>query len=94
MLGQTISKGQQLATVGSSDVNGGWTLHLHFQIVTDLLNLNCDFPGVACPSQRRVWLSLCPDPNLIVGIPELKFPPRELTKAETLFRRRKHMGHN
>jgi 4-aminobutyrate aminotransferase-like enzyme/Ser/Thr protein kinase RdoA (MazF antagonist) len=93
-VGQNISKGQQLATVGSSDVNGGWTPHLHFQIVTDLLNLNCDFPGVARPSQRDVWLSLCPDPNLILGIPESKFPARELTKAEILLGRSKHMGHN
>ena len=94
MVGQDITKGQQLGTVGSSDVNGGWTPHLHFQIVTDLLNLNCDFPGVARPSQRQVWLSLCPDPNLILGIPESKFPTRERTTAETLVGRRKHMGHN
>jgi 4-aminobutyrate aminotransferase-like enzyme len=93
-VGQKITKGQQLATIGSSDVNGGWTPHLHFQIVTDLLNLNCDFPGAVCPGQRHVWLSLCPDPNLILGIPESKFPVREPTKLETLASRRKHMGHN
>lgn len=94
MVGQNVGKGQHLAAVGSSDVNGGWTPHLHFQIVTDLLNLNCDFPGVASPSQRRVWLSLCPDPNLVLGIPESKFPAPEPAKAETLMGRRKHMGHN
>jgi Ser/Thr protein kinase RdoA (MazF antagonist)/murein DD-endopeptidase MepM/ murein hydrolase activator NlpD len=93
-VGQRIAKGQRLATVGSSDVNGGWTPHLHFQIVTDLLGLGCDFPGVARPRQRNVWLSLCPDPNLLVGIPESRFPAREPTKAETLATRRKHMGHN
>jgi 4-aminobutyrate aminotransferase-like enzyme/Ser/Thr protein kinase RdoA (MazF antagonist) len=93
-LGQHIVKGQRLATVGSSDVNGGWTPHVHFQIVTDLLDLSCDFPGVARPSQRNVWLSLCPDPNLILGIPESKFPAPEPTKAETLAIRRRHMGRN
>jgi 4-aminobutyrate aminotransferase-like enzyme/Ser/Thr protein kinase RdoA (MazF antagonist) len=93
-VGQHVAKGQHLATVGSSEVNGGWTPHLHFQIVTDLLDLNCDFPGVARPSQRNVWLKLCPDPNLILGIPESRFPPREPTKAETLAVRRKHMGRN
>jgi 4-aminobutyrate aminotransferase-like enzyme len=41
-----------------------------------------------------VWLSLCPDPNLILGIPESRFPAREPTKAETLAVRRKRMGHN
>jgi hypothetical protein len=82
-VGQTIAKGQRLGTVGSSNVNGGWTPHLHFQIVTDLLDLSCDFPGVTRPSQRSVWLSLCPDPNLILRIPESKFPVPEPTKAET-----------
>eukprot|EP00897_Mesotaenium_endlicherianum_P007969 jgi/Mesen1/71/ME1106807C05684 len=28
-----------------------------------------DFPGVAAPCQAAVWRSLCPDPNLILGIP-------------------------
>lgn len=93
-VGQDIAKGQRLATVGAADVNGGWTPHLHFQIVTDLLDLGCDFPGVAHPSQRNVWLSLCPDPNLIVGIPESKFPAREPTRAETLAVRRKRLGRN
>jgi len=30
-----------------------------------------DFPGVAAPSQRARLLALCPDPNLILGIPGL-----------------------
>ena len=28
-----------------------------------------DFPGVADPAERRVWLSLVPDPNLVARIP-------------------------
>ena len=38
------------------DVNGGWTPHLHLQVITDLLGLGTDFPGVARPSQRRAWM--------------------------------------
>jgi 4-aminobutyrate aminotransferase-like enzyme/Ser/Thr protein kinase RdoA (MazF antagonist) len=93
-VGQHIAKGQRLGMVGSSDVNGGWTPHVHFQILTDLLDLGCDFPGVARPSQRNVWLSLCPDPNLIAGIPGSKFPAPEPTKAETLAVRQKRLGKN
>ena len=48
-------------------MNGGWTPHLHLQIITDLLGLGTDFPGVAPPSQRAAWAQLCPDPNLIVA---------------------------
>ena len=91
-LGDRIKKGEKLATIGESDVNGGWTPHLHFQVITDLLELGTDFPGVARPSQKNVWLSLCPDPNLILGIPPEKFPPREPSKAETLANRRQRLG--
>ena len=93
-LGQRIKKGERLAAMGESEANGGWSPHLHFQVITDLLGLGTDFPGVARPSQRKVWLSLCPDPNLILGIPSEKFPPREPDKAETLAKRRQRLGRN
>ncbi|MBN1450448.1 MAG: aminotransferase class III-fold pyridoxal phosphate-dependent enzyme [Anaerolineales bacterium] len=93
-LGQRIGKGKQLATIGESDANGGWTPHLHFQVIADLLELGTDFPGVARPSQRDVWKSLCPDPNLILGIPEEHFPLREPDKTETLGTRRQRLGRN
>jgi 4-aminobutyrate aminotransferase-like enzyme/Ser/Thr protein kinase RdoA (MazF antagonist) len=93
-LGRRFAQGELLARLGESDANGGWTHHLHFQVIADLLELGCDFPGVARPSQRAVWLSLCPNPNLIVGIPASNFPAREPTKAETLALRRKRMGGN
>jgi len=91
-LGQNIKKGERLATIGESEANGGWTPHLHFQVITDLLELGTNFPGVARPSQRNVWLSLSPDPNLILGIPPETFPPREPNKAETLAKRRQRLG--
>jgi 4-aminobutyrate aminotransferase-like enzyme/Ser/Thr protein kinase RdoA (MazF antagonist) len=93
-VGQRIKKGERLAALGESDANGGWTPHLHFQVITDLLDLGTDFPGVARPSRRKVWLSLCPDPNLILGIPSEKFPPREPDKAETLSKRCQRLGRN
>jgi 4-aminobutyrate aminotransferase-like enzyme/Ser/Thr protein kinase RdoA (MazF antagonist) len=93
-VGQTIRKGTKFAKVGKAKVNGGWTPHLHFQIISDLLDLGCDFPGVAQPSQRNVWLSLCPDPNLILNIPANLFPKRAPTKEDTLAQRRKRMGGN
>jgi hypothetical protein len=37
---------------------------------------------VALPSQREVWLSICPDPNLIVKIPESLFPEKEMSGEE------------
>ena len=93
-LGQKIKKGELFAAIGESEVNGSWTPHLHFQVITDLLELGTDFPGVARPSQRKVWLSLCPDPNLILGIPNEIFPPRESVLAESLANRHRLLGHN
>ena len=93
-VGQKIRKGKKFAKIGSAEVNGGWTPHLHFQIINDLLDLGCDFPGVALPSQRSIWLSLCPEPNLILGIPAGVFPERPLTKDEILSKRRMRMGGN
>ena len=93
-VGKKIGKGEKFAEIGAAEVNGGWTPHLHFQVMVDLLELGCDFPGVAQPSQREVWLSLCPDPNLILGIPEEVFPERPPSKAKTLSARRERLGGN
>lgn len=93
-LGQKIKRGQKFAEIGSAKVNGGWTPHLHFQIMVDSLDLETDFPGVALPSQRNVWLSLCPDPNLILNIPKKALPKRAPTKEETLAMRHERLGGN
>jgi 4-aminobutyrate aminotransferase-like enzyme/Ser/Thr protein kinase RdoA (MazF antagonist) len=93
-IGTEISRGEWLAAIGVSDANGGWTPHLHFQVITDLLELGTDFPRGAQPSQRKVWTSLCPDPNLILGIPPENFPPHEPEMAATLGQRRQRLGRN
>jgi 4-aminobutyrate aminotransferase-like enzyme len=94
-IGQKIKKGKKFAEISCADVNGGWTPHLHFQIVVDLLGRQAtDFPGVALPGERNVWLSLCPDPNLILNVPKKVLPRREPTKAETLAMRHARLGGN
>ncbi|MEQ1473841.1 MAG: aminotransferase class III-fold pyridoxal phosphate-dependent enzyme, partial [Candidatus Acidiferrum sp.] len=93
-VGQQISRGEALARVGDASENGGWPPHLHFQIILDLLDLDANFPGVALASQRALWLSLSPDPNLLVGIPEKYFPPLETSSQETLTTRRHVLGKN
>jgi 4-aminobutyrate aminotransferase-like enzyme/Ser/Thr protein kinase RdoA (MazF antagonist) len=67
--GMAVEKGQTIGRIGAPPRNGDWPPHLHFQIVTDLLDREGDFPGVAPASQRAVWLSLSPDPSLILGVP-------------------------
>ncbi len=67
-----VSSGDEIAEFGKMNVNGNWPPHLHFQIITDILGNEGDFPGVAAPSESDYYLSLCPDPNLILNIPALK----------------------
>ncbi len=93
-VGQRFEAGQLLGSVGAPPVNGGWTPHLHFQIITDLLDLGVDFPGVCRASEREIWREFSPDPNLILGIPAERFPPEEPSKAETLATRRRRIGRN
>ncbi len=66
--GEHIAEGQAFAKIGAMPINGNWSPHLHFQVILDMLGKKGDFPGVAFPHQRRLFASLCPDPNLLLGI--------------------------
>ena len=92
--GKPIARGERFARIGAADVNGGWTPHLHFQIITDLLDLGCDFPGVARSGERNLWTLFSPDPNLVIGIPQDRFPGPEPSVADTLAKRRNFLGRN
>ncbi|MDB4910732.1 MAG: aminotransferase class-III, partial [Gemmatimonadetes bacterium] len=93
-IGRTVKAGDRIATLGPAAVNGGWTPHLHLQIITDILDLGTDFPGVARPSQRAVWRALCPDPNLLARVPADRFPAAAADKRATLAARREVIGGN
>lgn len=69
--GRSVAPGARLGRVGTPEVNGGWTPHLHVQVIVDLLGLGRRFPGVGHSSQRNAWQALSPDPNLILRIPVL-----------------------
>ncbi len=87
-IGQPVGAGERFASIGGSDENGGWAPHVHVQVLTDLLGLGVDVPGVAPASDLPLWTSVSPDPNLILGLPEgVAAQPVSLT-AEQLGRRR------
>ncbi len=94
LIGQPVPKSQAFAKIGTVSENGGWPPHLHFQIIVDLLGLNEKFPGVARVSERPIWTNLCPDPNLLLGIPVERFLPQEPSVTDTLSERRSLMGRN
>jgi 4-aminobutyrate aminotransferase-like enzyme/Ser/Thr protein kinase RdoA (MazF antagonist) len=92
--GQKITQRHPFARVGDTYENGGWVPHLHFQIIWDLMERGTDFPGVCAASEREVWTGLSPDPNLILQIPESKFPAKEVQAEETAAARKKLLGQN
>jgi 4-aminobutyrate aminotransferase-like enzyme/Ser/Thr protein kinase RdoA (MazF antagonist) len=90
--GQAVAKGHRIARLGTETENGGWPPHLHFQVVADMFDRRGEFPGVARPSDRRIWLSVCPDPNLIARLPEPTIAPRYTTADALLEGRHQHLG--
>lgn len=61
-----VRKGDVIARLGTPEVNGGWEPHLHLQLFTDLVG---DLDGVALPEEADLFRSVCPDPNLLLGLP-------------------------
>ena len=89
--GAQVAAGETIARVGPYPENGDWPPHLHFQIMTDLLGHVGEFPGVALPRERTVWVSFSPDPNLLLRL------PGETTFSEpegVLERRKETFGRN
>lgn len=93
-IGQSIARGQRIGSIGAADSNGGWPPHLHFQLITDLLDLATDFPGVVYDSERDVWRSLSPDPNVLLRIAPDRFPVSPPTSSQTLAARKTRLGGN
>jgi 4-aminobutyrate aminotransferase-like enzyme/Ser/Thr protein kinase RdoA (MazF antagonist) len=93
-VGQKVRQGEVFARIGTVEENGGYPPHLHLQIIADLLELNENFPGVAAASQRAIWTSFSPDPNLLLGIPAERFPEKQTSIEETLAERQTLLGRN
>ena len=93
-VGMPVAQGQSFARIGEPPTNGGWPPHLHFQIILDMLGETGNFPGVARPGEWDIWNHVCPDPNLILGIPQSCFSPDGRSHADILTARRANLGRN
>ncbi len=67
-IGTVFKKGEQIATLGDSSVNGGYSPHLHFQIIKNIDDYLSDYPGVCSKKDLVYYLENCPDPNLLLKI--------------------------
>ncbi|SHI38287.1 Peptidase family M23 [Mesonia phycicola] len=66
--GKEFKKGEVIATLGTSKVNGDYAPHLHFQIIFDLQGNKGDYPGVSSNGKLNFYAKNCPDPNLLLNI--------------------------
>lgn len=66
--GQPVKKGEKIAELGKSPVNGDYAPHLHFQIIKDLENNKGDYPGVSSEKDLKHYRNNCPDPNILLKI--------------------------
>ena len=75
--GRRVDAGDVIGWLGDAVVNGGWSPHLHLQIIA-LDPLHDDgqrvaepgnYPGVALQRLRTVWEAVLPDPTSLAGLP-------------------------
>jgi len=75
--GDRVVPGQTIAHLGDWTENGGWAPHLHFQIMTDMLDqTDGNFFGVGHASLRDIWCDILIDPNLVLRLPPDRLRPR------------------
>lgn len=92
-VGQRVEPGQLIAHLGDWHENGGWSAHLHFQIMTSLLQqTEGNFFGVGHDSLWDVWSGICIDPNLILRLPEESYRVDPAPPAALLQRRARSIG--
>jgi murein DD-endopeptidase MepM/ murein hydrolase activator NlpD len=73
-VGDRVEAGQLICHFGDWHENGGWAAHLHFQIMSDMLEqTGGNFFGVGHESLWDVWSGICLDPNLILRLPQSAF---------------------
>jgi peptidoglycan LD-endopeptidase LytH len=68
--GKNIEAGDKIAEFGNYPINGNWSPHLHFQVITDMLEKKGDFPGVCEPSRKDEYAKICLDANIFLGLHE------------------------
>ena len=67
-VGVEVKQGQQIAILGTAEVNGDYPPHLHFQVIRNMQDYSGDYPGVSNQLDLEFYKQNCPDPNLLLGL--------------------------
>ncbi|MDJ0646503.1 MAG: peptidoglycan DD-metalloendopeptidase family protein [Flavobacteriaceae bacterium] len=67
-VGHKTVRGAIIGSLGSSEVNGGYAPHLHFQLIKDLQGNVGDYPGVCSKGDVDFYRGNCPDPNILLKL--------------------------
>ncbi len=65
-VGLRFRESEKIATLGTPQENGGYSPHLHFQVMTTLKDYRGDFPGVAAQEELADYENMILDPNPFV----------------------------
>jgi murein DD-endopeptidase MepM/ murein hydrolase activator NlpD len=66
--GKPIKAGEKIAEIGDYPINGDWPPHLHFQVMTDMLGMHGDFPGVCAATDKEKFKRICLNPDFLLGL--------------------------
>jgi murein DD-endopeptidase MepM/ murein hydrolase activator NlpD len=62
-IGLPFRVSQKIATLGTPEENGGYSPHLHFQVMTTVEDYHGDFPGVLAQEDLIKYAGVILDPN-------------------------------
>ena len=65
-LGSRFRESEIIATLGTPQENGGYSPHLHFQIMTEMGEYRGDFPGVAAQGELKKYDGIILNPNPMI----------------------------
>ena len=67
-IGAEVKPGEQIAALGTAEVNGDYPPHLHFQIIIDIQDYEGDYPGVSNLLELDFYKQNCPNPNFLLDL--------------------------
>ena len=68
-IGDVVKRGEVIAQLGDSSINGDYAPHLHFQLIINMEDYLGDYPGVSSKETLDFYKENCPNPNLLLKLP-------------------------